>query len=279
MALVSVLERAHRAPDPLLHPPLLVVGAPRSGTSLLQQVLIAGLDIGWFSGWHNVAAGAPAALVSTRLQSGIATHFRSDHGRGRSLREPHEGATWWYRFFPRSPQAVAADDVAPRSRLALRRSMSALIQRADRPVVWKNVVNSVRLEPILAAVPEAIVIDVRRDAGDTAASILRARASETGSVDNWWSVEPRDVEALRARSPEEQVRGQIHGVRLALDAAHEAFPQVTWVDTDYETLVTAPQSVLESVAAAVERATGVDRRRPGHLVPERFSPSAAQLTS
>lgn len=275
MALASAFERLHKAPNVLPHPPLLIVGAPRSGTSLLQQVLVAGLDIGWFSGWHNVAAGAPG-LVPRRLQSDVATHFHSDHGRHHSLRDPHEGATWWYRFFPRSPQAVGAGEMPPPGGAALRRSMSAVLDRAGRPVIWKNVVNSVRLEPILASVPETIVIDLRRDLADTAASILRARSTETGSVDTWWSVEPRDIEALRRLEPTEQVRGQICDVRTAIDTARAAFPQVTWVDADYETLVAAPRSVLEDVAVTVQASTGVDRRRAGHRVPERFGSAQPQ---
>ena len=214
--------------------------------------MVAGLDLGWFSGWHNALAGAPG-LVPTRWLGAPATHFRSDHGRLGSWREPHEAATWWYRFFPREPQAVASDEADPAELERLRRSMAAVLDRAGRPVVWKNVVNSVRLEPILTAIPEAIVIEARRDDAAVAASILRARASQAGGVDQWWSVRPAGWEALASATPEAQVRGQIDGVRAALDQARASHPSTAWLTVDYADLVDDPRAAIDRIGDHIER--------------------------
>ena len=244
---------------PLPHAPVLIVGPPRSGTTLLGQAMVAGLDLGWFSGWHNALAGAPG-LVPTSWLGAPATHFRSDHGRLGSWREPHEAATWWYRFFPRDPQAVASEEADPAALERLRRSMAAVLARAGRPVVWKNVVNSVRLEPILTAIPEAIVIEARRDDAAAAASILRARASQAGGVDQWWSVRPAGWEALASATPEAQVQGQIDGVRAALDQAQASHPATAWLNVDYADLVNDPRAAIDRIGDHIERGDAGHRR-------------------
>lgn len=263
---------------PLPHPPIIIVGAPRSGTTLLQQALVAGLDVGWFSGWHNVAAGTPAVISNRRLGE-PATHFNSDHGRHDSLAEPHEAASWWYRFFPRDRHALTLADVDADRLRALRRSMAATLRRAGRPVTWKNVVNSVRLEPLLAAAPEAVIVEIRRDLGPTAASILRARESQAGSVDMWWSVEPADIDSLRHRRPDQQVEGQIRGVWRALDAARDSHPGVPWIRVEHHELLASPRDIVREVGATLEAVTGDARLRPESGVPERFAGRTPQPTS
>lgn len=268
--LMSTVAERSTLDAPLPHPPILVVGPPRSGTTLLDQVIVSGLDVGWFSGWHNVLAGAPG-LVPARLQNEPASHFSSDHGRVGSWREPHEAATWWYRFFPRELHAVGVDQVDPTALAALRRSTRSVLKRADRPVVWKNVVNSVRLDAVLTALPEAIVVVAHRDIDETARSIFRAREHEAGSVDAWWSVEPANIEGLRRLEPDAQVRGQIESVRSAIESSRTANPDTAFVDVDYRDLVGSPRVVVDEVGAAIEAATGRNRRRAEHHVPERFS--------
>lgn len=260
---LSRVEARHSIPaiGELANPPLLIVGAPRSGTTLLQQVLVAGLDIAWFSGWHNVAAGYPG-VVPGFVTRRPATHFRSRHGAGESLREPHEASTWWYRFFPRRPQAATIDDVGPASLMALRRSMAAVIERAGRPVLWKNVTNSVRMAPLLAAVPEAVVIHIRRDLVATAASLLRARLKIHGTEAEWWSVEPADIDALRQLDPVGQVVGQIRSVECSVRTSQVDDAAADWLEIAHQDLISDPRAVVAHVQARLERHL---RLRPSEL--------------
>lgn len=263
----------------LAHPPLLIVGAPRSGTSLATQTLVAGLDIGWFSGWHNVAAGAPG-IVSTRWLGDPATHFTSDHGRTPSLREPHEGATWWYRFFPRDQHALRSGGVAQADLDTLRRSVGSVLGGWDRPVVWKNVVNSVRLEPILDALPEAIVIELDRDRTAVAASVRRARVAETGDDRTWWSVRPARCSpaAMAPLDPDDQIFAQLDGVRDALAHTRTNRPGQPWIRVNHADLIADPREVVEAVAAVIERETGVDRRRSSGAIPTDFHRDARRVS-
>jgi hypothetical protein len=148
----------------------------------------------------------------------------------------------------------------------------AFAKAAGRPLVFKNLVNSVRLAPLAAALPEALFLVVRRDEADTAASILAGRRTVHADESEWWSVEPPQLERLRALPPEEQVLEQVRAIESLVDEAKEEIGRDRFLDLRYEEICADTHRALESVAEfAARHGVGLGIRRE---VPARFEPGA-----
>jgi Sulfotransferase family len=233
---------------PLSSPPILIVGAPRCGSTLLSQLMIGCLDVSYLSNLHCALFGSPAlAEYLVRRRPRPAMVYESRHGSTSGLLAPSECGQFWYRFFRKAPQPVPPAEADPRSLRGLRTSVAAFQAAARRPVVFKNLICSLRVAAIAAALPEALFIVVHRDLMDNARSLLVARRSVTGSYERWWSAEPPGYETLLGLTPEQQVVGQVRGVEAAIDGDRDAVGRDHFLDVSYEDMCADPATVLEAV--------------------------------
>jgi hypothetical protein len=244
------LRKAVTADVPLSHPPIFIVGAPRSGSTLLYQLVVVRFDVGYLSNLHCRLYGAPALverMAGRRLEPPDA--FSSDHGRTDGRAAPSECGPYWYRFFRKSPQYVPLEEADSGALVDLRASVRALGDAAGRPVVFKNLLNSLRLEPLGEVFPEAIFLVVQRDLADNVASILSARRSMRGDEAAWWSAEPPGVDRLRGRPPEAQAEGQVRGIHELINSARQRLGGDRFLDIAYEHLCADTHAVLSEISA------------------------------
>jgi hypothetical protein len=255
---------------PLRHPPLLVVGAPRSGSTLLYQLLVERFDVGYLSNLHCRLFGAPSfveRLARGRLTPGGGT-YSSVHGRTSGGRAPSECGEYWYRFFRKSPQYTPVAEADPARLRRLRAAVRALGNAAGRPLVFKNLVCSLRLGPIGNALPEAVFVFIRRDLVDNAHSLLASRLRIHGDYASWWSVEPPAVERLSGLPPHEQVVEQVRAVEAVIEADREYLGRERFLELRYEDVCDDARGAMQAVASfAAARGVPLVPRRE---VPERF---------
>jgi Sulfotransferase family len=263
---------------PLPTRPILIVGAPRSGSTLLQQLLVEAFDFCYLSNLHCTFYGSPA-LVQRVAGRWLAPpgDFSSAHGRTEGPGGPAECGDYWYRFFRRRPQYVPLAEADPERLRALRASVRALAAAARRPVVFKNLICTLRLEPIAAALPEALFLVVRRDLVDNAASLLLARRAVHGDERRWWSAEPPGFDELLARPAHEQVVEQVLRIEALVDAERERLGTGRFLDLDYATVCASPADTVHEIETFAAGAGLRLARRAGRIPPSFERPPAAEL--
>lgn len=245
------------AAAPFDGPLLLVVGPPRSGTTLLMQAMARSLDV---TVPDNIVArfwGAPEVGVlvsrSLRAQLGVrhADHPTSDYGVTNDPFEPHEFGAFWTRFFDFSTGHALPDEaLAVVDWAGLRGSLGAM-QRAGlgRPLALKGVAVGQILAALAARVPETLCIELHRDPLDVAASMVRAREARYGDVAAWWSVRPAGHEAMAALTPLEQVARQLAGLLRGQARGLATVPEDRRLTLDYLDLCADPTAALARIAA------------------------------
>jgi Sulfotransferase family len=270
------LETARGGGDaPLHHPPVFVVGAPRSGSTLLYQVLVQAFDVGYLSNRHCRLWGAPSVVERVRRVEPPPS-FSSRFGRTSAADEPSECGPFWYRFFRRSPQYVPIEDADPDRMRQLRAAVRAFGDAAGRPLVFKNLLCTLRLVPIGRALPEAVFVDIRRDLEANAASLLAARREIHGDYATWWSAEPPEIAELRSLSPVAQVVEQVRRLEALVDRDRSVLGADRFLQVGFEDLCDDPERVLAAVAELTERhAFSLARRQ---AIPAKFDrPGATPL--
>lgn len=263
----AVLARRYASRE---YPILFVVGAPRSGTTLLFQLAVRHLPLAYVD---NAAARfwmAPVlGLVRPfRPRAGTqrgAVSLRSVLGSSEGPHGPHEFSYFWHHWMgfhesdELSPDALRRVDWR-----GIDRKLAALAGVFRAPLIMKSI-NFVdyHVSWIAAQEPRYRFVWIDRDPLFAVQSILESRRLRYGDERVWWSVRPADVEKWRDATPVEQVCHQVAHVRRALRSAFEGLPESRRLVLTYPDLVQAPGETLSRLA----RLAGVEAPPPGDIAP------------
>jgi hypothetical protein len=230
------------APVPDTLAPIFLIGAPRTGSTLLFQLLAQRYRLSYIS---NLMALAPRYLVRLcRLSPGLCTGYQggireSSFGYVPGLSAPNEAGQLMRHWFVEDPDARHAEMV--------RATVASLGRIAKAPMFFKNQANTLRLPAVQRIFPNARLLYLRRDMRFTAQSLILVRRHLFGSADHWWSVAPPGHKDVQAREPLYQVLWQVERLEeLALAACLDRPAQSIIVN--YETLCTEPTHTLERIA-------------------------------
>lgn len=251
--------------------PVFILGSPRSGTTLLYQLLVEAFEVGYLA---NVHAEEPTDVARVereqRPRAGrTGSDFESTHGATRQPWGPSEAGEFWYRFFDRDRHQV--DHAAPEDRtvVQLRAAVRAFADACGAPVVFKNTINSLRVPAIAAALPEARFVLIERDLADNARSLLVGR-TKRGDITEWWGARPRGAEQVEHASPAAQVVWQAREVHAVARHALEALPPERTLQVTYDELCAAPRDLVDRVATWLAATGAPVERRVGAEVPAHF---------
>ncbi len=233
--------------NPLQHPPIFIIGAPRSGSTLLYQVMTEYYDVGYLSNLHCRFYGAASWLerIVRPLRWRKPLNFSSRHGVTKGIAAPSECGEFWYRFFRRKPQYIPIEEANPRQLRRLRGVVRALIHAFDKPILFKNMNCALRLHPTAKTLPEALFIVTQRNLLDNAHSLLEVRKKVHGDYQTWWSMEPPEVNNLKMLPAHEQVVEQVRHIMemIARDADIVGINRFFYVD--FEEFCQNPRGWLE----------------------------------
>lgn len=268
-------------------PVVLVVGCPRSGTTLLMQWLAASGAFGYPSNllsrfWRAPAVGAmverllfdPAVQFRDELGLGSApaVGFDSDLGKTAGARSPNEFWYFWRRFFPLGEagglgEAGRAGVDGP----GFLGELAAWEAAVGRPLALKAVLLAWDLPLLAALLPRAVFVDIRRDPFYNAQALLLARRRFFGDARRWYSVRPPEAGALADRTPHEQVVGQVGYMRRAIDGGLASLDPRRVVRLAYARFCGDPAEAWAELVRAL-RAAG-EEIDPSYRGPARFEAS------
>lgn len=226
-------------------PVILVTGAPRSGTTVLSQVLIHHLPVSYFNNLTSVFPRAPitANRLFGRFLPKPSGELRSFYGRTTGFAAENDALHLWDRWL--GPDRYAAPRrLDPATADALRRFFAAWERAFGRPVLNKNNALATGVEAIADALPTAHFLFIRRDPVFAVQSILGARETIQGT-----RVAPYGVSDPERRGPDaspiEQVCAQVlyHERRMEEQRRTIGAGRV-WV-VEYEDFCRAPHAIVE----------------------------------
>jgi len=238
-----------------LPPPIFIIGAPRSGSTLFYQYLTAALKVGYLTNAHCLFFGLPSFLegalhLSDRDQR---SNFDSRHGKARGALAPSECGEYWYRFFRRKPQYVPGDAIRDVMLERMRIAVIKLVAAMRKPVVFKNMNCALRLEPLSKAFPRAVYLVTHRQLSSNARSLLQVRMRVHGSYAKWWSMEPPSIMDLLDKEPVEQVVRQVQDIHEVIERAERKVGSKQFYHISYERFCGEPAAEVRGVRQFLER--------------------------
>jgi hypothetical protein len=252
-----LLEGARRAPHPLL----LVVGPPRSGTTLAYQILAHALPVTWFNNLGELFPRSPLAanVLFRRWCRPPAPCFESFYGNTASLLAPNDAFHVWDRWLGNDRYSVPAS-LLPAVQDDMRRFFDAWTTTFDRPLLNKNVRNAACVELLAEVFPEAFFVVVRRDPLRVAQSLIQARQFVQGDRAAGWGLWSRDVPAADPLECVDAVCDQVREIDGRLQASTQRLGSRA-VEVRYEALCESPVDVVETIVQRLPGLSGFDPDR------------------
>lgn len=215
-ALNTEMRGWHTTHEGPTRPVVIVVGAPRSGTTLTYQLLAS---TGAYAYPTNfVARFFTSPALGHRIQTSVAPTLPTpDH-----TFTSNAGNTtgWWgaheFSYFWRDQLRFGGDHTQLDPQPTLGPTLGAYEREAGLPLLMKSNLLCFAVPALAEALPTARFLHVRRSPVDTALSILRMRESVHGTVDAWWSI---DTGPPTTSDPIHQVVEQVARCHAALDAS------------------------------------------------------------
>ena len=248
-------------------PQVFIVGTPRSGTTLLYQLMTRHLEVCYVSNF--VARFWMAPVVGQWLQRAVHGEepargvLESSFGGTRGPGSPHE-FSWFWRFWA---ELADSDHLGPAElqRLQwepLRDELRAFAAWARRPMVSKalNHVNY-HVPFITRLLPESRFVHIQREPRFVVQSILESRVARYDDAQAWWSIRPRGWADWAEATPVEQVCFQVRDCLEHLRSGLSELDESRVRTLDYEDLVADPARALAGLADFI----GVELRAEGAL--------------
>jgi len=229
--------------------PIFIIGPPRSGSTLLFQVMVNVFDLNyttnadafWYGGLSLRKRFAPIPRSKKK------TDFSSSHGKTRGRFAPNECGEYWYQFFRRKPQYVSLGEENDGKMKRLRCSLLRIAEAGGVPMLFKNMNCALRLGPIYQACPGALYIVTHRELLWNSHSLLQVRNKVYGDYSKWWSMEPKEIDDLEKLPPEKQVVEQVRAIHREIDQQRTQAGVAHFFDVDYEELCNDPKRVMKSM--------------------------------
>lgn len=270
----AMLLRKTRAKNP----PIFIIGPPRSGTSLLYEVMITRFYFTYMSNASHRLFKTPvtAALLFRSLIQKWRGDFTSHYGHIDGWGAPNEGGWIWQRWMNDGAWRDGAGFSNGDSD-AVRKMVAGFESIGGAPFLNKNVMHSNRLQLMSKIWPDALYIEVKRDFAVNARSIIRAQSKQGNSNEDWWSVQPKIAQHYIGKDVVGRSVAQVVGVAQDIESDKKIIGPAKFMDVPYDELCDNPNEILDQIKNFLA-SHGVDIMIKNEI-PNDFSISPSRLLS
>lgn len=243
-----------------LFQPVFIIGPPRSGSTILYQVITEYLNVLFIDNLNNMAREIPwfGFWLSHTIFGEKPHHsFHSHHGNTKGLHAPNEGL-FWYNWLPKSKHIVEPGEIKNKNKQQMRDIVYALINKYQKPVIFKNLSFAVRLPLVHQLFPGAKIIYIQRDPVYVAQSIFMAKKKSNLPDTKLWSIQPREAPLLEQYSPEKQAVHQTYHLYQQIEKDLKVFPSDQIVTLKYEA-ISRTQAMIDDLQDFIKCASRINK--------------------
>ncbi|WP_417215144.1 sulfotransferase [Alcanivorax sp.] len=241
-------------------PIFLVVGAPRSGTTVLMQWLNSiGVSVPNNLSARFVANPYFAGLLQ-RLLTDPALNFRdeltvpaqqsqyvSDYGKTAGILSPHEFSFYFRRFFPvKVGEKLTDSQLSESDPGGFVSGLTSFASALGSPVALKGLLIQYNLSLFLEY-SNVYILHVQRDPVENICSLYRHRKIVAGDENEWISVKPPQFDFLKDMSPIEQVAGQVHFTNEEISLQLQSFSSERVISIAHEDFCRSPEALYNEI--------------------------------
>lgn len=234
-----------------LYPTIHILGAPRSGTTLVSQLLPSFLGVGHINNLIATFWKAPVygiELSKKLIGMTYKSTFHSDFGRTTGINEPHEFGYFWNHHL--KYDSLAQKDTDHEENIdwnGLSYLIRNMLSSYGCPIVFKSFLLGFHARTFYSYLPKTCFIYIKRNLVDNVLSILDMRTKLNGDVSVWGSIKPAQYDRLKELDVYEQVVGQVMCLEHEYLKQLDQIPETNKILFRYEDLCERPSEFLSFV--------------------------------
>jgi hypothetical protein len=263
-------------------PSLFIFGLPRSGTTLLYQIIANCLDVGYIDNiaarfWLSPFYGITLSQVLRNYRQ--SSDFQSNLGQSADIFGPHEFAYFWHHWLCLKDTKDFANYDKPSPNIdwvGLKGSLDQMKGLFKKPLVFKTMFAANFAEDFEKRLDTSFFIYIERNPTDVALSILQARYRYYKNINTWWGTYPPNYYELAKLEVEQQIIGQVLSLREIYRRKIDALSPDRVICFSYQDVCNAPEQVLIdihkkvvnkfgyniSISCSAPKYFGVSKKRP-----------------
>jgi len=232
-----LFDRFASALDTTDVPLVFILGSPRTGSTLVYQVLINYFDFFYFSNFiadHFSVYPAVGAVLDQALNPRDITAYESEFGKTKGMWEPSEASAIFKNWFGgEHPSQTKSSNVLSGQDVHIQKTMKSIFSLTGRPVLSKNAWNCFRIAAIMELFPRSSFVWVRRDIRESAISDLASRYKHGGAT-IWNSATPSNYLEIQKLPYWQQVVEQQYEYNKTIEADLRQFSRGQFIEVWYE---------------------------------------------
>ncbi len=239
-----------------LLPPIFIVGPPRTGSTLLFQILLQKYEFTYLNNLQALFYTSPATIARIFYELMLKSHhtkFQSQYGYIPGLFSPSEAGAVFRYWLGESDHSAC---IGQMHRQRIRNSAKYISNLFNAPFISKNLFNSLRIKTIHQVFPEAFFIWIIRDPLYASQSLIKMRRDLYGTDTVWASVKPDNYEKLILCDPFEQVVQQIKTINDYIEKELNQIGTSDYIKVQYQDLCSDPGHELERIASSYRTVRG-----------------------
>ena len=257
------------------YPTIFVAGLPRSGTTLMSQIIAHSFDIGYINNfmarfWLAPVTGIKLYNIICKQQTGIS--FKSDYATTQNISDIHDFGYFWRYWLKKD----TVDDTLRSAELeksvnwkGLRKAVLNMHHTFNGGWICKNIFGAYHMKKLLEVFQKSFFVYIERDPLDVAISIIDARKKFYDDPSVWWSTIPYEYPSINGLSAEEQVAAQVVFLRKLYENEIIKALEDRIIRVQYKNATANPVETVNLIRERVKSLSGIKlTMRPG--IPAKF---------
>ena len=228
-----------------------VIGAPRSGTTLLTQLMSSHLNIGYINNliaafWKSPMYGIH--LSKKLLGNNYQSNYSSNYGATEKINEPHEFSYFWKYYLNYSDflqQTYNKEHHIDWDKL--KTILYQMCLAYEKPIVFKSFQYGFHAIEAVKAMPKSLFILIKRDVFQNAYSIYKMREKQHNDINIWASIKPHQYYLLKEESVYRQIMGQVMFLNFEYERQLNEILNKNKLILNYEDLCKNPSENLKLI--------------------------------
>lgn len=234
------------------HHNIFIIGAPRSGTTLLSQLFSGCTDVGYPNNLMAMFWSAPltGALLSKKFITDKVFTGSSKYGRTSDFREPHEFGAFWRSnlLMPDMDQPNNSHkEIINWNHLA--DTLMDITRIFSLPVVYKAFHLVWFIKEISTVLPNSKWIWIKRKTTNNARSLLDLRRYLNNDINVWASSKPIGMENYISKNPYLEVVAQVELINSWINSQLSGIDEKNSYSLSLESLTSNPVKTFYEISS------------------------------